>query len=115
MLVLNTTSPPVSPGAPAVSPSYQIPFSSASVAFIRSLSILQRTGDTRDLAGDHACRGRPRLLAGHLDPDHMRADAQLRDGQRRLANAAVVDKHGCAARAGIDVQRTGEGGRGRRS
>ena len=34
MAVLNTTSPPVSPAAPADSPSYQVPFSSASVAFI---------------------------------------------------------------------------------
>ena len=37
MAVLNTTSPPVSPAAPADSPSYQVPFSSASVAFILSL------------------------------------------------------------------------------
>ena len=34
MLVLNTTSPLVSPGAPADTPRYQVPSSSARVAFI---------------------------------------------------------------------------------
>src|SRR3954447_7260683 len=108
MLVLNTTSPPVSPGAPAASPSYQMPFSSARVAFIPVLLILQGPGDARDRAGDDARRRAPRLLAFHLDSHDVRADRHARHAQRRLTDAAAVDQHRGAARTRVDVDAAGE-------
>src|SRR6186997_253965 len=100
MLVLKTTSPPVSPGAPAASPSYQIPFSSASVAFMRlslaiagachSSFVFQRAGHAGDLSrGDQRGHG-PQFLAGHLDSDDVLADGHFRQIERRRADFLAV-------------------------
>src|SRR5215216_1015619 len=96
MLVLKTTSPPVSPGAPAASPSYQMPFSSASVAFMlysRALSVLERAGDARDSSRGDDLLQHPRPLSRHFDSDDMRADRYFREIERRLADVAPVEYH----------------------
>src|SRR5450759_495728 len=124
MQVLNTTSPPVSPGAPAPSPSYQTPFSSARVAFImcfarvgpfavHSWLVLEGTGHARGFSGGHARGGDPGFLSGQFDPDDVRADRHVRQGQRRATDAPPIEQHGGPARERIHIQRPREGGRRR--
>ena len=106
MLVLKTTSPPVSPGAPAASPSYQMPFSSASVAFIecvranRSRGCLScghaswsstRCGGPAAPAGRRGCRrGTSGTLSG-VSPTGGRREARAR-------RAAASPRRSCRCR-----------------
>src|SRR5260221_8055903 len=88
MLVLKTTSPPVSPAAPAASPSYQMPFSSASVAFI--VVHVARVGIPY-----HSRRSRLRSSMGVTDGEASRCAPKLqpkalppkREARRRTALA----------------------------
>src|SRR5436190_21783418 len=120
MLVLNTTSPPVSPAAPAASPSYQMPFSSARMAFIScscpvfpssgfsSSFVFQRYRDALHLAGGDARVRGDRPLAVHFDADHVRTGAHVGHRQRRLPDRPAVDEHGGAARPRVDIERADE-------
>src|SRR5436189_5870963 len=108
MLVLKTTSPPVCPGAPAASPSYHTPFSSASVAFIDFLFILERACDALHLAGQDAGGRGPWLLAGHFNPHPVRADRNLGNGDRPRADVLAVHHPRRPLRPAVHVQGTGE-------
>ena len=103
MLVLNTTSPPVSPGAPAASPSYQSPFSSASVAFM----VCVRANRSRGTPPRRDPRARrPRPMIRQLQPDDVGADADFGDAGRRRAGETAVDQDARAARPGVHVDRS---------
>ena len=96
MLVLNTTSPPVNPSAPAEAPLKVVPSSRA-----RTASIYCGSNDaaTRFLYPPATTRNDAvqRSMLAHLETNRVRAGAHRRDGNWRRADAFAVDEHGGAA------------------
>src|SRR5882757_10341401 len=104
MLVLNTTSPPATPSAPAASPRKYVPSSRARIAstLIYSSSSLQRRRDTVCLGRTHLNGRRPRPIPVQRNPDGVRTDLDERKRQRRRAHLAAIEKHGRARRFRLD-------------
>src|SRR5256885_8628102 len=110
MLVLNTTSPRASPAAPAATPRYQVPSSSANTAFIDSpvflvlTNGLQRSGHPRAASGIDVHRRRPRAVTLHLEPHLVRTRPDTGKQQRRCTDRRVIQDDPCAFRPRINAQ-----------
>src|SRR3954471_20178486 len=95
MLVLNTTSPPATPSAPAASPRKYVPSSRARIAstLICSSSPLQRCRDTVCLGRAHLNGRGPWPVSVQRNPDRVRSCLHQRKHQRRRPPLAPVEKH----------------------
>src|SRR5215813_4109592 len=91
MLVLNTTSPVASPGAPAAVPSNQVPSSSARMAST-SVYFLQRPADPIGCPADNLDRGRPRSMLVELEPHAVVAGFHIGQHHRRSADGPAVQE-----------------------
>src|SRR5581483_12473904 len=118
MLVLNTTSPPVTPGAPAALPRNQVPSSSARIASILSSplpfpaactsAVERRRHPMADAAHDADGR-RPTAVPVALEPDDVFTGADLRQRERRHADLAAIQKHPGSCRTRLDVDGARDG------
>src|SRR4029453_18834661 len=127
MAVLNTTSPRASPSAPAATPRYQVPSSSAKSASIALMnaqgaknarknclcglgglrvppSSLQRRRHAGLLARDNANGARPVLVTIVFETDGVVAGGNRGRRQGCCPNQLAVEKHASAGRPRIDGQ-----------
>src|SRR5215831_5118217 len=101
MLVLNTTSPAASPGAPAAVPLNQVPSSSARMAFT-SVYFLQRPADPIGRPADNLDQGRPCSMFVELEPHGVVAGFHIGQRYRRSADGPAVQERGGAHGAGVE-------------
>src|SRR4029453_9446680 len=94
MLVLNTTSPPVTPSAPAARPRYQVPSSSARMASTMLLLVhLERGTDPCSLAFDDPYDCGPGAIAVELESNVVLSGLDLFQGKRRRADESAVHEY----------------------